>query len=271
MKGTIRTLIFSLACCTAAINVSAQALQPIRSSDTVKKAKPIPYTKPKGPKPISKEISVGFRLNSNGWSIFSDIGKVKAEDMKHADMFHNIRLYQVEFSEKKDPREIKSTSANGSGSNTYIYGKINNFYAVKLGWGGRKMFVGKPDPGTVSIHWVNAGGLSVGLLKPYYLNVYSDPTAIKYSESTKEQYLDQNLVEGSAGFSKGLSEVKIIPGAHFKSALHFDFSANRKNVIGVEAGANVEYYSQAVLLMAGQKPQSLFLDIFLAFQFGRRW
>ena len=138
MKGTIRTLIFSLACCSVAIDASAQS-QPLtvtRSSDTVKKAKPIPYTKPKGPKPISKEVSLGLRLNSNGWSIYTDIGKVKTEDMKHADMFHNIRLYQVEFTEKKDPREIKSSSANGSGSNTYIYGKINNFYAVKLGWGG---------------------------------------------------------------------------------------------------------------------------------------
>jgi len=227
--------------------------------------------KAKPPKPITHELSLGFRLNSNGWSVYSDIGKVKTEDKKHADMFHNVRIWQIEFTEKKSPAEEKSTADNGAGTNTYIYGKINNFYALKLAYGYRRLLVGKPDPGTVSIHWVNAGGLSIGLLKPYYLNVYSDPAAIKYSPSTADDFLNQGLIEGSVGFSKGISEIKVIPGVHLKSALHFDFSANRKNVIGIETGLNFEYYSQAIQLMANQSGTSYFFDIFLAIQFGRRW
>jgi hypothetical protein len=100
--------------------------------------------------------------------------------------------------------------------------------------------------------------------------VYSDPAAIKYTDH-KEDFLDQNLIEGSAGFSKGLGEVQVVPGAHFKSAMHFDFSANRKNVIGVETGVNAEYYSKPIELMANQKAQPYFLDMFIAFQYGRRW
>ena len=227
--------------------------------------------KPKGPKPIKHEVSLGLRINSDGWSVYSDIGKVKTQDIKHSDMFYNVRFWQIELTEKKGPSEQKKTSNNGSGTNSYIYGKINNFYAVKLGYGFRKMIAGKPDPGSVSIHWVNAGGVSVGILKPYYINVYSDPTAVKYSDATKQDFLNEGLIEGSAGFSKGLGEVTVIPGFHFKSALHFDFSANKKNVIGIETGLNFEYYTSNIQLLANQDPVPYFFDIFIAAQFGRRW
>ena len=134
-----------------------------------------------------------------------------------------------------------------------------------------KMIAGKPDPGAVSIHWLNLFGVSLGMLKPYYLNVTGDPNAIKYSSATAIYFLNQQTIEGGAGFSKGLSEMKFIPGAHFKSALHFDFSTNRKNVIGAEAGINAEYYSQAIALMANQTGTPYFVDFFIALQFGRRW
>jgi hypothetical protein len=68
-----------------------------------------------------------------------------------------------------------------------------------------------------------------------------------------------------------LGEIKFVPGFHFKSALHFDFSTNRKTAIGVETGVNIEYYTQAVQIMATQSPNSAFLDLFIAIEFGKRW
>ena len=244
--------------------------------DSTKKTIPriIHQTPAKGPKAIKNEASVGFRLNTNGWSAYTDIGKVKALDSKRSDMFYKTRVLQVEFTEKKDPKEEKITSdiaSSSGGSSKYIYGKINNFYALKLGLGFTKMIAGKPDPGAVSIHWLNVVGVSLGMLKPYYLNVYGDPDAIKYTPSTESQFLNQQTIEGNAGFSKGLSEMKFIPGGHFKSALHFDFSTNRKNIFAAETGINVEYYSQAIALMANQTGAPYFVDLFIAIQFGRRW
>ena len=258
MGRIVRLVVGSLICSCVVVHASAQSV--VRSTDTVKKsASRVLPPKPKGPKAITKEMSVGLRLNTDGWSAFVDYGKVKSQDPKHSDMFYKVRFWQLEFTEKKKPRDEKSTS------------EINNFYAFKLGYGFRKLLVGKPDPGTVSIHWANVIGLSVGLLKPYYLNVYSDPAAIKYGPDTAPYFLDNQIIEGSAGFSKGLSEIKVIPGIHFKSSLHFDFSTNRKNVIALETGVNAEYYSQSIALMANQSATNYFLDLFLAFQFGRRW
>ena len=279
MNQAIRTGILLLVCCISVRYAHAQSMA--RSTDSSKNSvrqvhqnvKQVRQA-PKGPKAIKHELSVGIRLNTDGWSAFADLGKVKPLDSKRKDMFYKVRLFQLEMTEKKDPREEKITAvvpSTSGGSPKYVYGKINNFYALKLGIGFMRMIAGKPDPGAVSIHWLNVIGASLGMLKPYYVNTSSDPSAIKYSSSTESDFLNQGVIEGSAGFSKGLSEMQFIPGAHLKTALHFDFSANRKNVIGAEAGLNVEYYSQSIALMATQNATPYFVDAYVSFQFGRRW
>ncbi len=229
--------------------------------------------KPRGPKPIKKEVSFGYRLHTNGWSIYTDIGKVKSRSYRMSDKFYRVNFWQIELSEKKDPKQEKLTADQNTSGNTsnYCYGKINNFYAVKLGYGVRKLIAGKPDPGAVSIHWAGVLSGSLGMLKPYYLNVYSDPNAIKYSDATQGNFLDQRLILGSAGFGTGLSELKMIPGGHIKSMLHFDFAANRKSVMAIETGFSFDYYAEPIAIMANQKAEPYFFDIFVAFQFGKRW
>lgn len=272
MKAMFKPFLILAVCGFAAQHSHAQTVRRATDTTTKKTTHTPVYNRPKGPKAITGELSGGIRLNSDGWSAFADLGSVKSQDSKHSDMFYNVRLLQLEVSEKKDPHEYTTVNKTSSGTDKYIFGKINNFYAVKLGYGSRKMIAGKPDPGTVSIHWVNVGGLSLGLLKPYYLNLNNgDPNAIKYSDATKEEFLFPQDIQNAAGFSKGLGELKLIPGVHFKSAIHFDFSTNRKNVIGVEAGANIEYYSKPVQLMALQSGTPYFFDVYVAGQFGRRW
>lgn len=238
----------------------------------------------KKPKPIRSEISAGFRLNSDGWSGFIDRGIVKSKETKYSDLFHNIRLYQVELSEHKDPKEIKraitdqSTSGGSQKSKPFVFGKINNFYTLKLGYGIRKMIAGKPEPGTVSIHLVVLGGLALGMEKPYYVDGYIPqdnfgtlvPATFKYTDSTKSSFLNEQYLQGSAGFAKGLGEIQFVPGLHFKTALHFDFAASRHTVLAVETGINLEYYTKSIQIMANQDGKAFFGNLFASFQFGRR-
>ncbi len=272
MKRILGAMLF-MACCTSAYHLHAQTVS--RATDSIKRTSPavIQPLKVRGPKPIKHEASAGFRLNSNGWSLFGEYGKLKAKNIRQIDMFHNVRFMQLEVTEKYDPREqkIAGVESNASGSGKYKYGKINNFFALKLGYGTKKLLVGKPEPGTVSIHWVNALGVALGMEKPYYVNTVGDPDAIKFSESTANRFLNKGLLVGKAGLGKGLGEMKYIPGGHFKSAIHFDFSADKKSVLGADAGFNVEYYSSDIQLMANQKGTPYFLDVFVAIQFGKRW
>lgn len=230
------------------------------------------------PKPIKRELSGGLRLNSDGWSLFMDRGTVKSEDRK-SDLFYDIVFWQVEFGEKKHPMEIKRTNALGAAvesTTPFIYGKISNFYTFKLGYGKRKMIAGKPDPGTVSIHWVYLGGLSLGLEKPYYIDAFlvskgGIQESINYTDTTKEDFLNQNAIIGSSGITKGINEVKFVPGIHGKTALHFDFASSKKTKLAIETGVNVEVYTRAIELMANQDSVPYFVNVYASFQVGKRW
>ncbi|MCB0700728.1 MAG: hypothetical protein KDC11_12790, partial [Chitinophagaceae bacterium] len=175
------------------------------------------------PKPIKKEFSVGFRVNTDGWGIFVDRGAVK-DPGRNTDYFYDTKLFQIEFSEKKHPQETKRTNITGAATENvkpFIFGKINNFYTLKFGYGRRKMIAGKPDPGSVSIHWVYMGGISLGLEKPYYYEAYYSKAGgpltretVRYTDSTKvilSPNIDSAAIVGSAGFTKGIGELKIVP------------------------------------------------------------
>jgi hypothetical protein len=246
---------------------------------------PQPLKKPQKPKfkPLMKEFSGGLRLNSDGWSVFVDKGRLHSQESgPNIERFHDVRLWQIEFAEKKDPREYKSSQTNDpSGGSSrvkpVIFGKANNFYTLKFGMGNRRLIAGKPEEGTVSIHWVYLGGVSLGLEKPYYINAYVNQggsfveQTIKYSEETKADFLDEQKVIGSAGFSQGIGETKFVPGLHFKTGLHFDFSTRRRTKMAIEAGVNGELYSRGIEIMAGQKAVPYFGNLYASFQFGSRY
>lgn len=277
-----------LTCCFITINdVTAQTFIPDtatnKTSGSFKPAVTLtPLIKPKKPKPIAKEWSVGGRLSTGGWSAFVDLGKVLGEDTKNSDRFYDIRLIQIEVSEHKHVKETKTTNeylrTADDKPKSFIFGKINNFYSLKGGYGYRRLIAGKPEPGTISIHWVYLGGIAVGFQKPYYLDAYvpqDNPgtlakESIKYSDETKQPFLTKQYIIGGSGWSKGWDDLKIIPGIHGKTGLHFDFASKKNTLIALETGVNAEMYLSKVELMANQKATPLLLNGYISLQFGKR-
>src|ERR1700743_1580971 len=116
MRAIVRTAML-IVCCVAAGSLYAQVTEQQPADTATRKTHVYPnaYTAyahvvPKKPKPITHEWSAGFRLNSDGWSFYSDYGRVKTKDIRHIDMFHNVRFWQFELSEKKSPKEQKLSS-----------------------------------------------------------------------------------------------------------------------------------------------------------------
>ncbi|HTN45297.1 MAG TPA: hypothetical protein VL098_03050 [Flavipsychrobacter sp.] len=264
-------LICALITCT-----TASYAQITLSSEVDSSAKTAPKrVVPKRPKPIDREFSVGARLNTDGWSLFADKGYVMSEE-KESEKFYNIRLFQLEITEHRHAKEIKGTNTGGyigEKPRPYKFGKVNSFYALKLGYGFRKLLAGKPDPGTVSIHWVYGGGLSVGFLKPYYLDIYhannEGPQPTRYQDEP-DMFLTMSRIAGRSGFFEGIGQTKIVPGIHAKTALHFDFAAFRKRKLAIETGLNAELYTQKIELMALVKSYPFLLNGYIAVQFGNR-
>ncbi len=242
----------------------------------------IQATRKKIIEPLTQEMALGYRWNSDGWSFFVNRGFIKSDNEPP----HTSFLF-FDFSEKKHPKESRSLNENFTTINPneakptyYKYGKINNFYQLKIGYGNMRHLTGKLDNKSIVINWVYAGGLSMGMLKPYYLdllvpegNVYVRKFE-KYSDKTKEYFLDlnnQGTIIGGGSFTKGIGELKIQPGLSARSGFYFDYTATRKLFLGVELGASAELYFKEIPIMATAKNSFYFFNLYADFRIGKRW
>lgn len=233
--------------------------------------------------PLTQEMSGGYKLASDGWSFFVQRGFIKTEDVESP---HTNFLW-FDISEKKDPKETKTLNENFSVAFpgevkpiAYKYGKINNFYQLKIGYGNSKPISGRLDKKSVQISWIYGAGLSLGFLKPYYLDLFLPEgngyirTYAKYSESIKTSFLDlnnQGTIIGGSYFYKGISEVKFQPGLALRSGFYFDYTLTRNTFLGVEIGASAEVYTQKIPIMINAPNRSVFFNIYADIRFGKRW
>jgi hypothetical protein len=229
--------------------------------------------------PIKSEWSAGFRLQSDGWAFFMDFGKAIKLDPKYPNHQYSTRLFQLELAEKVDIRQKLTINGLSSSSNSlgYVFGKVNKFYQARFNFGQRIKIAGKPDPHSASVHWLVAGGLSVGVVKPYKIvALVNDPTlgfiekTIQYEPAYKEVFLNPDLIFGGAGFAEGLNQLKYIPGLHLKTGLHFDFSKEKTTLLAAEVGASVDFYSDPIQIMLDDQNKKTFANMYISFQFGKR-
>jgi len=227
----------------------------------------------KRPPMYKRSFSGGVRLQSNGWGIFADKGFLYGNEVFgsiNRNKYFQVKVLELSLSEIKHAKEIKANSVLPGMAfqpGGYILGKINNFYQANLGFGYRRLIAGKPDPGTVSIHWTYIGGFSAGLLKPYYLDLYQYGS-VKYSEDIQNEFISPGMIIGKSGFSKGLNEIKVIPGLFLRTGLNFDFAPGKKGIAAIEAGVQGAYYFQEIAQMVGQDPKKAFFSFFASLQFG---
>lgn len=217
-----------------------------------------------------KQNIFGFKLYSNGWGAMYEKGILKT--------IHKTNLYSIEFGERKHTKEEKLNNLSSGGgfifSRPLIYGKQNNFYSVQLGIGQSYLIGGKGNRNGVAVSAIYKGGISLGLLKPYYVDVVNSSgkdTSIMYMGNGSADdllFLSQPL--GSSGLFKGWSDVKVKPGIFFKGSLRFDYGRYNETISAMEAGFNLEYYTSAIPIMIDNPAKKSFMSVFIAFEFGRR-
>ncbi len=211
----------------------------------------------------SKQSVFGVQLRTNGYGVFYELGRPKSQ------RFTN--LYLIELTEIKHPKEDKTTSTDGIFSNSYTLGKINNFYQLKLGYGQQYIFGQKGNKNGVAIMGIYQAGLSLGLLRPYYLDVIENGSeqSIKYDSKDSSAFLFGNII-GSSGLSKGWNEIKLKPGIFVKTALRFDFGRYNERVQALQIGLSAEAYSGKIPQLVYTKQKQIFFQGHIAFVFGQR-
>ncbi len=220
---------------------------------------------------FAKQSAYGIKLNTDGYGLFFELGKSKT--------IYKTNLYWLEIGERKHPKEEKRSNLIAAGSfvyvgNPFIFGKENNFYYTKLGFGQQRLIGGKGNKNGIAVTGIYGGGLSLGLLKPYYVNI-QDPLNgkernIKYQSADSTLFLDPSVILGGAGVGKGFNELKVVPGAYVRTALRFDYGKYNEFLSALEVGLNAEFYSSKIAQMARNTQKQFFFNAYVALVFGKR-
>lgn len=211
-----------------------------------------------------KHTVFGGKLISNGYGAFIEFGRIKT--------VKKGLLFQFEISEYKSTKEDKRSTFTGSYSTPYIFGKQNFFYPVKLGIQQQVLFGNKSNKNGVSITGNFGGGVSVGLLRPYYVQLGGTNTFVKYESdsASKSTFLAPSAIAGGPGLGKGWSEIEVTPGAYLKTALRFDYGSYNEVVSALEVGIVADFNSKKIPIMVHEKQKQLFFTGYVSILFGRR-
>jgi hypothetical protein len=218
-----------------------------------------------------KQTVFGLKLNTDGYGLVFEKAKLKTAE--------KASLWNLELGERRDAKEYKLQAYDNSGfatGNGVVYGKIANFYYLKAGIGQSILLGGKGNRNGVAVTALYSGGVTLALLKPYYLNVRTPSgvdSTVKYmggSSPTDRDFTNSDSVYSSAGFFKGIGEVKIKPGLQAKAALRFDYGHYNETVSAIEVGLDAEYYFSKIPFLLIVPQHQFFINAFVAIEFGKR-
>ncbi len=223
----------------------------------------------------NQEFALGLRLHTNGFAVGTTFGKLKT--------YYLTKYFHFELGELKHEKEFRQSfdtpsTLNGRISRAFKYGKQNNLYVLRGAIGAKRYFSEKAKHKGVAFGISYEGGATLGLLKPYYLELREPDgrrsVSTKFSDETSDQFLDIYSIQGASGWTKGLGELSILPGVHGKFAVHFDWGAYDEYLKSIEAGLMVDFFSRQAPIMVetdNVENNQLFLNLFLHLQFGKRW
>ena len=213
------------------------------------------------------EASGGIRILTNGFSLFGEYGWIKNLRTTH--------LLQLEYSYYIDYRQKKSKSQVQDGRD-YLFGLQNHFHIIRFGYGLKQTIIDKADRNGVRLTFVVFGCVSLGLLKPYYLNLIPQDTTgnitpERYSAANADRFLNQNYIVEAAPIHYGLNQIQPVPGAGCKVGLDFDWGKKDEFVKAIEAGVTLDVYYKRLPIMVNTENRFYQFALYLSFQFGKRW
>jgi hypothetical protein len=216
-----------------------------------------------------KEASGGLRVQTNGIAMYLEYGWIK--DMKRTRLLQVEYFYHINYQQKIQKAQRQS-------GRSFYYGKQNNFHAIRISYGFKRCIADKANRNGVRMSVSFFGGFSLGLAKPYYLNLLQPTTdgdiVIKperYSEANASRFLSLDSIVEAAPIRYGLNQMQPIPGIHLKSSLDFDWGTKDAYVKALEAGIMLDLYYKRIPVMINKSNRFYQIGLYAAFHFGKRW
>lgn len=209
------------------------------------------------------ERSFAVLLNSDGYGL-------SYREARRVD-FLNKRYFEIEAGTLKHPREYRDSNPYYQTPGTFVYGKINFPLYLRGSYGIQHEIFKKADLGGVAVRYFISGGPSFAVYKPIYYKILYPISDFQFE--IKEEKLDVIThppydVYGRASFTKGLSELKIVPGLFAKSGFNFEYSKEEKVIHAVEAGISFSAFTRKIPIMATTDNRALYFSLFISYRFG---
>lgn len=181
-------------------------------------------------------------------------------------------LFQLDVAERKHVKEEKLQN-EFQPTAPVIFGKVNYFYPVKLGAQKQWVVGNKGNRNGVSISANVGGGISLGFLRPYLIEVDKGngiTEFVGYNSPDSVYFVNLSSIVGGPDMSKGWNKMKIKPGLYIKSAARFDYGRYNEMISAVEVGGFAEWYTSTIQQLIDIKQKQLFLGAYVSLVFGKR-
>jgi len=241
-----------------------------------------------------KEAVFDLKLFSNGYEFGLNIGTLKT--------YYRTQYFHFGIGELKHQREFKNRdgivgggSSIGRNNRSYVFGKQNNFYTVRAGYGIKRYYSEKARKKGLAVGVSYEGGPTLGLLKPYYLEINRTevggptiPSIEKFTGDNADFFLNADRIFGSAPAIQGFNEIRVRPGVHLMGAVHFDWGAFDEYVKAIEIGIAADIFFSNIpiliddteflntspqippILPENVRNRPFFLNFYISFQLGKR-
>jgi hypothetical protein len=227
-----------------------------------------------------KEFTTDFRVHTGGAAVGINLGKIRS--------YNKTSLRYFGIGELKHPQEVKQNQnlpfGAGTGLRGYIFGKQNNLFALRGGIGEKRYLSEKARRKGVAIAVSYEAGPTIGVLKPYYLMLRTEPANFnqpnfrseRFSAENETRFLSVDKIFGADNFFQGIGALGFRPGVHAKFSAHADWGILDEFIKALEAGVMVDFFFQQVPIMAEStlvpnfKNQNVFINLFLTLQLGKR-
>lgn len=217
--------------------------------------------------PLTDEFHLGALFHTQGFGVTARRGV-------YANAFA-VRSIGMDLAYFKHPKEIRTSNPIYENGRPYVYGKQNTLQMLRLWVSKHRIHSEKlrRDAVRFSSYW--KAGLSLGILKPVYLEIgYPD---IPYAYVATERYDPEahfsDNIYGQAPWSNGLDELSVVPGLHAAFGLDFEYGTERFSPKSMTAGIAADAFLTPPEVFAAKFEQNnrLFVTLFATFEVGRNW
>ena len=226
---------------------------------------------------VYKQRSYFGQIHSGGFGLGYRFGNIQS--------ITKYNFQEFEFLQLRHPKAERRPGWNFVGSpRRYIYGGMNQLFALRYGLGTQRTLNEKPYWGGIQVDYLVSVGGVLGLAIPQYLGILypknpeppfgENPWRVEVQkfnpDSSAHMGNGPGLINGMGPMFKGLFDLRPYPGIYAKLAFNFDFGNYQERVSALEVGAMVDVFPIPVPMMATHRKNHFFANFYVAYHFGRR-